>query len=399
MIKIKNKSECCGCTACFNICPQKAIKMEADSEGFLYPVINQEKCIGCGLCEKICPVMHRHTRKEETEGYIIRNKSAEVVRESTSGGAFTVVAEYILTNNGVVYGAGYDESMQVVCKKATCAEELQEMRGSKFVQSKLGEIFCQIKEELEKEQLVLFTGTPCQIAGLLSYLRCKPDNLICVDFVCRGVPSPELWKQYVVYMEKKYNSKMIGARFKNKTYGYHATTMKVDFANGKTYYGSGRVDPYMKAFVSEMSSRPSCSVCAFKGIERPSDITIFDCYRFSKITGKADDDKGYTSVLVHSSKGRKIFEELKPYIYWCKEDVEKLVTENGIMVCNSAKPNPKREEFYSAVAAMEIDEAMQSVSSITLKDKIIESTKGILFKLGLIHFVRKIRVEKKIRIN
>lgn len=155
-----------------------------------------------------------------------------------------------------MYGAGYDDSMRVICKKATSNDELKEMRGSKFVQSLLGNTYKDVKNELNTGKRVMYSGTPCQVEGLLCYLKKKPDNLLCVDFVCRGVPSPGLWENYVQFMERKFGSKMVGARFKHKTYGYHTTTMKIDFANGKTYYGSGRVDPYMKAFVSELASRP-----------------------------------------------------------------------------------------------------------------------------------------------
>lgn len=293
MIHITKKSSCCGCTACFNICPKNAISMQPDEEGFLYPVVDQEKCVDCGLCEKICPVSSKKSHEEQTDAYIIRYNNQKIVEESTSGGAFTAISSYVFENGGIVYGTGYDADMKVICKKAACMEDLKEMRGSKFVQSSLDRTFQEIKTELKTEKLILFTGTPCQVSGLIHYLGKHPENLISMDFVCRGVPSPGLWKNYVDYMEGKYHSKMIGARFKHKTYGYHTTTMKIDFQNGASYFGSGRVDPYMKAFVREMSSRPSCAECAFKGIERLSDITVFDCYEYTQITGYKDDDKGY----------------------------------------------------------------------------------------------------------
>ena len=283
MIHITKKSSCCGCTACFNICPKNAISMQPDEEGFLYPVVDQEKCVDCGLCEKICPVSSKKSHEEQTDAYIIRYNNQKIVEESTSGGAFTAISSYVFENGGIVYGTGYDADMKVICKKAACMEDLKEMRGSKFVQSSLDRTFQEIKTELKTEKLILFTGTPCQVSGLIHYLGKHPENLISMDFVCRGVPSPGLWKNYVDYMEGKYHSKMIGARFKHKTYGYHTTTMKIDFQNGASYFGSGRVDPYMKAFVREMSSRPSCAECAFKGIERLSDITVFDCYEYTQI--------------------------------------------------------------------------------------------------------------------
>lgn len=399
MIQIKSKLDCCGCTACASSCPKSAITMVPDEEGFLYPKIDMRRCIECGACERACPILNKKTViSEKTEGYIIRIKDNKILYESTSGGAFTALADYILEQNGIVYGVGYDNNMRVVCKRATTKQQLQEMRGSKFVQSDLGNIFQDIKKELKEGTTILFSGTPCQVAGLLSFLRKKPDNLLCVDFVCRGVPSPGLWDNYVKYMENKYSSKIVGARFKHKTYGYHTSTMKIDFANGKTYYGSGRVDPYMKAFVREISSRPSCAACAFKGIERPSDITVFDCYEYSKITGRKDDNRGYSSIFVHTEKGGKILEDIKSHIEIQEEDVNSLVTENGVMVCNSAKPNPRRAEFYLLAEHYPIDEALNKIEPITLKDKIIEKSKRFLFKTGLITVARHLNKGKKVEV-
>lgn len=394
MIEITDKTKCCGCTACYNACPKDAITMLPDHEGFLYPAVNEKLCIGCGLCERICPVLHRIVHKEETEGYIIRYNNEKIVEESTSGGAFTAFAEYLLSDGFVVYGAGYDDDMKVICKRATKSEELKEMRGSKFVQSNLGTAFQEVKGQLKDGKKILFTGTPCQISGLISYLGRKPENLICIDFVCRGVPSPGLWNNYVDMMEKKYGSKMVGARFKHKTYGYHATTMKVDFANGKTWYGSGRVDPMMKAFVNEMASRPSCHACAFKGVKRQSDITIFDCYEFSKITGKKDDDKGYSSVFIHTDVGKRLLNAIKSMLLCYEVPIDKLVSKNGMMVSGSAKPNEKREEFYKWASSAPIDIAMQQTEPVTKKDYVIENLKGVLHKMGLVKIIKSLKREK-----
>lgn len=398
MIEIKDKIMCCGCTACYNVCPVNAISMKSDEEGFLYPNVDINKCVNCGLCEKVCPILHKEYHEEKTEGYIIRYKNEKIVEESTSGGAFTAFSEYLMSIGYVVYGAGFDSNMKVVCKMATNSKQLEEMRGSKFVQSYLGSTFKRIKEQLSKGEKVLFTGTPCQIAGLVSYLGGKPDGLICIDFVCRGVPSPGLWKNYVNMMENKFNSKMIGAKFKHKTYGYHASTMKVDFANGQTWYGSGRVDPMMKAFVRELASRPSCHSCSFKSINRLSDITMFDCYEYSKLTGKADDDQGWSSLLIHSENGERIFERIKSSLQWTEEDVELLVENNGVMVNNSAKPHIRRDEFYHLISNLSIEEAMDKIEPITTKDMIIEKSKVILYRTGLIKNIRKVCKKNQVEI-
>ena len=192
MIQIEKKQNCCGCTACYNICPKKAIIMLPDEEGFLYPKVDMQRCINCGLCEKVCPILHKVDHLENTEGYILRNKDANIVKESTSGGAFTAFAVHFFKQGGVVFGTGYDDNMRVICKLASKSVDLKEMRGSKFVKSDLGTVFQNVKEKLNTGTLVLFTGTPCQIAGLIAYLGKRPSNLVCIDFVCRGVPSPEL---------------------------------------------------------------------------------------------------------------------------------------------------------------------------------------------------------------
>lgn len=396
MIEINDKKNCCGCTACFNICPRKAIKMCPDEEGFLYPKVDLEKCIKCGLCNKICPVQYKTNHEEDTKAYIFRYGKPEIVEQSTSGGAFTAIAEYFLEKGAVVYGAGYDSDMNVVCKATADTVGLQEMRGSKFVQSNLGTVFSEIKKKLKKNQMVVFSGTPCQVAGLINYLGEKPENLFCIDFVCRGVPSPGLWKNYVKMMEQKYNSKMVGARFKHKTYGYHASTMKIDFANGKAWYGSGRVDSMMKAFVNELASRPSCSACVFKGVERPSDITMFDCYEYSHITGKKDDNKGWSSLLVHTDAGELLIKALRSNATIISVRVKQLVTENGIMVNHSARPNEKRDEFYRLAASIPIDQVMEKIMPITKKDLMIEKFKKSIYKMGIITVVKKLKPMKKI---
>lgn len=399
MLRIERKEQCCGCTACFNCCPVKAIEMKPDEEGFLYPQIDKNMCIDCGLCERICPVLNKRNIENVTDGYIIRYKNDKIVRDSTSGGAFTAFASYFLSVDALVYGVGYGANMLVIHKKADQVNQIDEMRGSKFVQSYLGDIFQEIDTFLRRGRIVAFFGTPCQIAGLVSYLRKKPDNLFCIDFVCRGVASPMLWNNYVQMMQKKYGDKIVSAKFKNKTYGYHASTMKIDFANGKKWYGSGRVDPMMKAFVREMASRPSCSECAFKGVARISDITMFDCYQFSQITGLQDDDKGYTSILIHSEAGKKVFNKVKKDLICYSVPVDKLITKNGIMVCNSAKPSELRSKFYKLTANNPIDLAMNIVSPITKKDKIVEYAKKIAYRLGIIMIIKKIKKKEIIEIS
>lgn len=392
MINITEKSSCCGCTACFNICPKNAVAMTSDSEGFLYPRVDTASCIDCGLCEKVCPIIHTPKAPERnTQGCIIRYRDPRIVENSTSGGAFTAFADYLLKKGYLIFGAGYDSDMRVVCKPADTAEKLSEMRGSKFVQSELDTVFSDIKKRLKIGEKVLFTGTPCQVAGLVSFLGEKPDNLICIDFVCRGVASPGLWRNYLDMMEGRYRAKVVFARFKNKTYGYHAATMKVDFDNGKTYYASGRVDPMLKSFVSELASRPSCHDCAFKTVERVSDITMFDCYQFTPLTKMPDDDKGYTCLMIHSQTGRELLDSVHANIDLYDADLDSMIELNGIMVKNSAKPHRRRERFYQLAETQPIDEVIRQVAPVSAKDRMIENSKNVLFQTGLIRLARKLK--------
>ncbi|MCD7884748.1 MAG: Coenzyme F420 hydrogenase/dehydrogenase, beta subunit C-terminal domain [Lachnospiraceae bacterium] len=338
---------------------------------------------------------YENTDGFETEAYIIRYGSEEIVRNSTSGGAFSAVACHLLCLEAIVYATGYDESMSVICKRVTSAVDLAEMRGSKFVQSKLSDAFKKVKEDLDDNNIVLFVGTPCQVVGLKNFLQKSYENLFCMDFVCRGVPSPGLWKKYIDSMEKRFNSRINKAAFKNKTYGYHASTMKIFFDSGVEYIGSGRIDPFLKAFVNELSSRPSCSKCRFKQVKHKSDLTVFDCYRFKEVTGEKDDDKGYTSLLVHSEKGKRLLSEIKDTLsYLRKVDIDVLIENNGIMVENSAKPSLKRSDFYRRVMTGSIDEAINYVLPIKRLDYIIERLKGVLVRTGILKIVRKVKKDR-----
>ena len=352
MIEIKNKAECSGCTACKNICPKNAIKMEEDVEGFKYPSINKEKCIECNLCEKVCPVKkNKNINKSEIDpiAYTMRVNDNNILKNSTSGGFFTPLSKYILEKNGIVFGVGYDEKLKVIHKKIDKNEKIKDVIGSKYVQSELGESLQEVKRYLNEDRIVLFSGTPCQVAGLKSFLDKDYKNLITLDLVCHGTPSPKLWKDYISFQEKKYKSKVKSAFFRNKTYGYHSGTMKLIFENGKEYYGSARIDFMLKSFFSEICSRPSCYKCAFKTRTHCSDFTVFDSWNIDKIVeGMKDDDKGYTNVLINSNKGIQIFNELQGITKY-KVDINKIIQLDGSMVENSKKPNKYRNQFYQSL--------------------------------------------------
>ena len=217
MINIINKADCCGCTACASVCTHKAITMKPDSLGFLYPEVDINKCTNCGLCEKVCAFNDNYDKSlnfDKPKAYGARHKDIHEVETSRSGAAFIAISDWVLEQGGIVYGVGYEEHFKVVHKRATSKEQRNEFKGSKYVQSYLGDIFIQVKNDLKDGKIVLFSGTPCQTSGLNSFIGKKlRTNLILVDVVCHGVPSPNIWRDYIAFYEKKYKRKISSVDF------------------------------------------------------------------------------------------------------------------------------------------------------------------------------------------
>lgn len=392
MISITEKKNCCGCTACSSICPKKAIEMVEDEEGFLYPQVDKEKCVNCGLCDKVCPVLNKKQSEIEPKAYAMRTKDMDVLRRSTSGGFFTPLAKYVLDKNGVVFGVGYDEQLKVIHKETRNIDGVAEMIGSKYVQSYLGESFSIVKKYLDNDVLVLFSGTPCQVAGLKNFLMKDYENLITMDLICHGTPSPKLWRKYIEYQERKYKSKVREAYFRNKTYGYHSGTMKLVFENGKKYYGSARVDFMLKSFFKEISSRPACYECSFKTKRHCSDFTVFDCWHISQVVPEIkDDDKGYTNVFVNSNKAEEILRNIKETIDIYSVDMDEIIKLDGPMVENCKKPHINRKEFYKNIDTMEICKLVNLYIPISRMDYVIERSKFIFYKIGIINVIRMLK--------
>lgn len=394
MLILDKKEECCGCTACVNICPVGCISMQPDEEGFLYPNIDKEKCIECQKCETVCPIKNKKNNTKEVEAICARAKDLKIVKDSTSGGFFTPIAQDVLDNNGIVVGAicNDDNKIEHIIVNSNNKEDLSKLRGSKYVQSDLKDLFAIVRSELKIGTKVCFTGTPCQVSGLLNYLEKEYENLITIDMICKGVPSPKLWKKYVEYQEKKYNSKIKQVSFRKKTYGYHSGTMELAFENGKRYRGSGRVDYHLKSFYKDICSRPSCYDCSFKSDKHPSDYTIFESWHASTVVpGLKDDDLGYTSVFINSARGRNLFSEIKDKYEWYPIDKEQAIELDGIMVRNNSKPHPKRNEFYKDLDKESLDKHVARFIPITKKDYLVEKSKTILYKTKLLHIFKRIK--------
>lgn len=313
MIDIKSPSACCGCTACASICPCDAISMEPDVMGFLYPKVNKEKCVECGACERVCAFNDHYDTSmnlPQPEVYGARHKDIHEVETSRSGAVFIAISDYILRMGGVVYGAGYTDHFRVVHKRATTKEERDEFKGSKYVQSDLCGVFRQVKQDLKDGLIVLFSGTPCQTAGLNSYIGKKlRENLYLVDIVCHGTPGPYLWRDYLAYLEKKQRSEICGVNFRDKQkYGWAAHKESFKFINGDCEHKMN----YTYLFYQHIMFRHSCGVCYYTNTKRPSDITLADFWHWQKTDPIVNlDNKGLSLILINSEKGKRLFDEAK----------------------------------------------------------------------------------------
>lgn len=318
---------CTGCSVCAAVCPSGAISMEPDSEGFQYPVVHEEKCSACGKCSAVCPTLScpELDRYENVENvYACWTKNEEVRKCSSSGGAFMLLAERIIDEGGVIFGAAMiDKTVRHM--KAETKEELLQLQGSKYVQSDVFGIYSQVETDLLKNKKVLYSGTPCQISGLYAFLGKDYERLYTCDVVCHGTPSPLMWREYVAMQEGHYNSPMILSSFRSKKIGWNCFCMEESFANGAHYCKSTYYDPFIRGFLRNLYLRPSCYSCQYANIRRTGDITLADfwgCANYDK-EGK-DDDKGISMVMINSRKGNALFEHMKEISCCFQHDISEM---------------------------------------------------------------------------
>lgn len=394
MIEITEKKNCCGCTACAAVCPKECISMREDAEGFLYPAVNKTTCINCGACEKVCPILHvKQERKFEQEAYIVQNKDQKVLRESTAGGAFTAIAKYALRHGGVVFGVELSNQLVAHHIYVETEKDLARFRNSKYVQSDVGgDTFRQVKSFLNQGRLVCFSGTPCQIEGLKSYLKRDYENLITVDVVCRAVPSPLIFRKYVEYQEQKLADHIQTVRFRDKHYGYKYSTMNVITDKNKGNYHQGvESDPWLRAFFSNICDRPSCHACHFRKQHRVSDFTIWDCFHAGRFSKKLDNDKGATRILVHSEKGKRIFDAIKEDFSYIQTEPEAIVAGAKEMK-ESVAANPRREDFFMDANRMDGVQLFQKYFPNTWRVKAEHTVRLICYRLRIYSAAKKLYV-------
>lgn len=362
MIDKVEKSTCTGCNACLNICPKLAITMLADIEGFQYPVVDKRLCDNCGLCLRICPTLNKFFKQINflnPDIFAAWSLNEEVRINSTSGGIFSELAKKILENGGYVVGAKYNDKFTVEHHIINNVQELPKLRQSKYLQSNVGFIYKKIRKLLIDKKEVLFCGTPCQNAGLTSYLQEQYDNLLLCDFICRGVNSPTVYLKYLSMLQERYRSKIIKVIFKNKTYGWNQCSTLIKFENGDSYIEDRNHDLFMIGYLRyNLYVRPSCYNCMFKKLPRISDISLGDFWGIGKTRPHLDQNKGTSVLFINSDKGKSFFERIQPNIYYEKCTFEEAVRGN-VCILNSIIRDPRRDNFFIDLRTNSFDKVME----------------------------------------
>ena len=347
-IEIVDKRRCSGCTACLSVCPKGCISMQEDEEGFLYPIVVDAVCIQCGKCVKVCPYSHSEfaNKPEEEElalCYAAYNKNDEVRYQSSSGGMFRALADKIIADGGVVFGAAFDKDFLVEHTYAETLEGLLPLMGSKYLQSRMGNSFSEVKRFLKEGRKVLFTGCGCQIAGLKRFLNHDDRNLVCVDLICHGVHSPRIWQSYLYSLFS--DDKVEYVNFRDKRTGQDNSSVVIKGL--KSQVCEKKKDfLYFKSWQYGLFTRPSCEVCPFKSDNRVSDITISDCWGFRKIAPELYDDKGLSSVVIHTDKGKLLFDAVASQLVFKETLLDDVKQYNSDYIRSIPFNAAKRKAFW-----------------------------------------------------
>lgn len=375
MIDIKEKRNCCGCNACYDVCPKDAITLSTDIEGFWYPRVDIDKCINCGLCERTCPQLHIETLKKNDFEYPVCfaaiHKNIEVRFGSTTGGLFSALAEQMYREGGYVGGAIYNKDFSVSHFISNNPSDLTLLRQSKYSQSQTCGIYKEVKRLLVAGEKVLICGTPCQMAALRRFLNKDYENLIIVDFICKSITSPKFYAKYLDYWERKVGSQLISFKFKDKEFGWRSLVKRFDFKNGKTMYSRAQDnDLYSMAYHGNIVSRPSCYSCQFKGFPRMSDITIADFWGVEKYTylKDIDDNAGTSAVMCNSSKGLAFYKKLKN-ITSLETTIEKILPGNPALLYEQKMPVMNRDAFFRDLDRKAIEEVVPHYFSFHEKER------------------------------
>lgn len=390
-----DKDVCCGCSACAACCPVGAITMRPDGEGFIYPIIDKTKCVKCGLCNQGCPVLNSASKRTPLQVHAAKAKDDSFRLGSSSGGIFSLLATNVISNGGLVFGAAFDASDWHVCHcSAENEEQLAGLRGSKYVQSDIGNAYSSIAQALKIGREVMFTGTPCQIAGLKSYLGCgivESGRLLLVDVACHAVPSPLAWKKYLekrvceAYKEKVDVFECVSRiSFRSKDCGWKKYSVSLKFANGMEYLCTYSEDAFMRGFLAELYNRPSCHNCSFRKFKSGSDITIADYWGVSTKFPEMDDDKGTSLILLNTDQGIRAWQAIECATEHLESDFGHAVKYNSALIC-SKSPHPHRDRFFSEVAGKDFDSVV---------DYCLRPSFSIRFRRYVVRLLKKLGAKK-----
>lgn len=375
MVNPKTKSECCGCEACGQVCPKRCIDFSADVEGFLYPKVNLELCVNCGLCERVCPVINQANPISPRSVFAAKSKLLPERMASSSGGIFPLLARNIIARGGVVFGAAFDENLNVRHTYAETEAQLNAFSGSKYVQSRIGNSFRLAADFLKRGRFVLFSGTPCQISGLKKFLGKDFENLLAVEVVCHGAPSPKVFRDYISSC-----SPVKQICFKDKSTGWKKYSVRIETELGSSLQLM-RENPYMQGFLKDLYLRPSCHSCPARDGKSGADISLGDFWGVWNYYPKFDDDKGVSLVAVNSEKGEKYFGELD--VDKIETSYEKALRGNPALKV-SAKIPKLRGEFWRLYEA----EGFPAVEKIVAKMRPTKLQMAIVFVKRRILFLK-----------
>ncbi|MGN1337074.1 MAG: Coenzyme F420 hydrogenase/dehydrogenase, beta subunit C-terminal domain [Candidatus Coprovivens sp.] len=378
MEKIIEKNKCTGCSACMNICPKKAITMKKDKEGFLHPEINQEKCINCGLCKKTCPVLNTKTNPSINKCYVAYNKDSKVKENSSSGGIFDSIARVVLKDKGLVIGAAFNKDNKLNHIIIEKEKDLDKVKGSKYLQSDLNNVFTTIKENID-DRIVLFVGTPCQVAGLKAYLKKDYENLICIDLFCHGVPSPKLFDKYVNELEERHNDKLLNYIFRDKSTGWDNYSNKATFKN-KEYKELQKDNNYMKLFLLDIALRESCYDCNFKLGNKYSDITLGDFWGVNNYYPEMYNKKGVSAIIINTNKGLDIFNKISSNLEYKNCKLEEILSGNPSLKLSGKYPT-RRNEFFDNIDTLNINALTKKYTKRPLYKRILGKLKRVIKKV------------------
>ena len=355
MYILNDKRDCCGCTACAAICPKKAITMSPDADGFVYPVVDESKCVHCGLCEKVCAYRNVQTPQSAKEVYAAVSACTNI-QESASGGLFAAFAQAVLQEGGSVYGCAMEYENGKLYPRHICVTEVKNLinlKGSKYVHSDMEGIYPDVRRQLEAGQTVLFSGTPCQVAGLRGYLGKDYDNLFAIDIICHGVPSAKLFRDYIAFEEQKRGEKICAFRFRDKSQGWKlhgAMTLE----NGKTVYFEPEDSSYYQMFLNSYTYRENCYSCPYACDRRPGDITIGDYWCVELVHpellrengGPLNHEAGVSCLIVNSPKGHLLLDTFGHGIIRWASTYENAAKYNRQLTAPSQR-KPERETVLS----------------------------------------------------